>query len=145
MGWGRIGYYNNKRISHDGIQFRSKDEVHFWEYCKKKKAKGEILNFEYEPETFTLIPKFNFAGRLIRAMTYCPDFKIYHHDGTVEYIEVKGLLTPEALLKVKLFRYHLYTTDNTVKYRLLSRNLKHATIDGEWIEYEDLKKARAKK
>ncbi len=142
MGWGRIGYYNNKRISHDGIQFRSKDEVHFWEYCKKKKAKGEILNFEYEPDKFELMPSFKFCGRTIRAMTYTPDFKWYHHDGTVEYIEVKGFLTPEALLKVKLFRYHLFTTDNTVKYRLLSRNLKHATIDGEWIEYEDLKKAR---
>ena len=55
------------------------------------------------------------------------------------------MLTNEALLKTKLFRYHLFTTDNTVKYRLLSRNLKHATIDCEWIEYEDLKKARAKK
>ena len=92
-----------------------------------------------------MMPAFKFCGRSIRAMSYTPDFKWYHHDGTVEYIETKGFLTPEALLKVKLFRYHLYTTDNTVKYRLLSRNLKHATIDGEWIEYEDLKKARAKK
>ena len=91
------------------------------------------------------MPKFRFAGRLIRAITYTPDFKIYHVDGTIEYVETKGMLTNEALLKTKLFRYHLYTTDNTVKYRLLSRNLKHATIDGEWIEYEDLKKARAKK
>ena len=88
------------------------------------------------------MPSFRFGERLIRAITYCPDFKIYHNDGTIEYVEVKGMLTNEALLKTKLFRYHLYTTDNTVKYRLLSRNLKYAEIDGQWIEYENLKKKR---
>lgn len=138
----KISYYSNKRISHDGMQFRSKDEVRFWEWCKEKKAKGEITNFEYEPDKITLMPSFRFGERLIRAITYTPDFKIYHTDGTIEYIETKGRLTNEALLKVKMFRFHLYNTDNTVKYRLLSRSLKHGTIDNEWIEYEDLMKIR---
>lgn len=123
------------------MEFRSKDELHFWDYLKDKKAKGSIQNFEYEPDKFTLTPTFRFADKLIRAMTYTPDFKIYHLDGTIEYVEVKGLLTQAALLKVKLFRYYLYTKNDNTKYRLLSRNLKHATIDGQWIEYEDLKKA----
>ena len=88
------------------------------------------------------MPSFRFGERLIRAITYTPDIKIYHTDGTIEYIEIKGRLTNEALLKVKMFRFHLYNTDNTVKYRLLSRNLKHGTIDGQWIEYDDLMKKR---
>lgn len=124
------------------MQFRSNDEVKFWDWCKEKKAKGEIINFEYEPDKFELMPSFRFGERLIRAITYCPDFKIYHTDGTIEYSEIKGMLTNEALLKTKLFRFHLFNTDDTIKYRLLSRNLKHATIDNEWIEYEDLKKKR---
>lgn len=137
MGWGRISYYNNKRITHDGVSFRSKDEIFFWEYCKKKKAKGEILNFEYEPDKFELMPKFNFAGKLIHAMTYTPDFKVYHNDGTVKYYEIKGVLTSEATLKVKLFKYFLFKNNPELKYQMIKRSLKYGNIDGEFIDYDE--------
>ena len=138
-----IAYFNNKRISHDGIQFRSKDEVHFWEYLKRQKEKELIRNFEYESESFVLIPAFKFLGTTVRAITYCPDFTIYHNDGGVEYIETKGMLTNEATLKIKMFKYHLNVNLPEAKYQVLSRNLTHGDIDGEWIDYYKLKKIRA--
>ncbi len=139
-----MAQHNRKRYYCDGLEFRSTDEVRFWEWCKDKKAKGEILNFEYEPEKIEIMPKFRFHGELVRAMTYTPDFILYHNDGTKEYIEVKGFFTEQATLKVKLFKYILSNKEPGTKYRVLARNLKHANIDGEWIEYDELQKLKRK-
>ena len=139
-----MAYYNNTKYSHDGVQFRSKDEIHFWEYLKRQKAKGLIKNFEYESAVFTLMPSFKFLGSTVRAITYCPDFVVYHNDGGVEYVETKGMLTNEATLKIKMFKYHLHTTLPNANYQVLSRNLTHGNIDGEWIDYFELKKIRSK-
>jgi len=130
-------YYNNKRIHHDGIGFRSKDEIHFWNWCKNKKAKGEIINFEYEPDKFEIMPSFRFGEQLIRAISYKPDFKVYCNDGTVKYYEIKGVLTNEATLKVKLFKYFLFKNNPELKYQMIKRSLKYGNIDGEFIDYDE--------
>ena len=139
-----MNYYNNKKYYHDGMQFRSTDEVHFWNYCKRRQAEEIIQSFEYEPEKFELISKFRFQGKSYQAMTYTPDFKIYYPDGFIEYVEVKGHLTNEAKLKNKLFRWHLSNNNPKAGYIILSRSLKYGNIDNEWIEYEELQKLRKK-
>ena len=125
--------------THDGIQFRSKDEIEYYKLCLQRKARGEILNFEYEAEAFELQPKFRFMGKTVLPITYTPDFTVCHTDGTLEFVEIKGFLTNESTLKVKMFKYLIRDTGD--KYTMLSRNRKHGDADG-WIEYGELKKKR---
>ena len=128
-----------KYYTFDGINFRSNDEIHYYKYLLELKAKEKILNFEYEPEKFTLQPKFNFNGKLVLPITYTPDFILYHLDGTIEYVEIKGHLTNEATLKVKMFKYLIRNEKS--KYTMLCRNLKWGDENG-WILFNELQKKR---
>ena len=96
--------YNSKKIQVDGITFDSKDEAKYYEALKIRKAKGEILNFELQPR-FTLTNSFKKNGKTYRAITYTPDFTVYHNDGSVEYVDVKGMTTQQGELRIKLFNY----------------------------------------
>jgi hypothetical protein len=130
--------YNSKKVTHDGIEFDSKDEGLYYLYLQEKLEKKEILGFSTQPK-YILIDKFEKDGKKYRATTYTPDFRIFHKDGSHELIDVKGFSTQQGDLRRKLFdsRY-------TEKLTWVTRNLKHGDKDG-WIEYEDLKRARKKK
>ncbi|KGK88015.1 DUF1064 domain-containing protein [Clostridium sp. HMP27] len=128
--------YKSEKITIDGITFDSKDEARYYEYLKKKKAKGEILNFELQPK-YELIAKFEKFGKKYRATTYTPDFLIYHIDGTEELIDVKGFSTQQGELRKKLFD----SKYPNVKLTWVARNLKYGDEDG-WIPYEALQKKR---
>lgn len=54
---------------YDGIKFRSKLETYTY-----KKLKEAGIDAEYESTHFELIPKFEYNGEKVRAMTYLPDF-----------------------------------------------------------------------
>lgn len=129
------GKYKSEKIVVDGITFDSKDEARYYEYLKKKKAKGEILNFELQPK-YVLIPGFKKNGKTYRPMTYTPDFLIYHLDGSEELIDVKGFSTQQGEIRRKLFDYKY----PDIKLTWIARSLKYG-VDG-WIEYEELKKIR---
>lgn len=73
---------NATPTQYDGIKFRSKLEA--YTYKKLKEAK---VYAEYEPTHFELIPKFEYQGEKVRAMTYLPDFV-----GKDFIIECKGLM-----------------------------------------------------
>ncbi|WMJ81955.1 DUF1064 domain-containing protein [Clostridium sp. MB40-C1] len=127
--------YGAKKIVIDGIKFDSKDEGRYYEYLKKLKAQGEILNFELQPK-FTLIPTFKYKGKTERAATYTLDFLVYHLDGHEEYIDVKGYETQQGTFKFKLLKSQHPDMD----FKWIARNLKYGQ-DG-WIEYSELKKIR---
>lgn len=74
-----------------------------------KKA-GEIKDFK-EQEVLQLVVN----GYLV--CTYKIDFTVYHHDGTIEYIETKGYATDTWKLKWKLFEA-LYSDKPNVKLTL---------------------------
>ena len=135
------GKYNNNRITVDGIRFDSKDEARYYELLKRKKAQGEILNFELQPK-YLLQPAFNYNGKTIRAITYTADFLVYHLDGTEEVVDIKslGTATQQGLLRRKMFWFKY----PDLKLTWLCRNLKHGDENG-WIEYEELKKTRRAK
>lgn len=128
--------YKAEKINIDGITFDSKDEAKYYEYLKKRKAKGEILNFELQPK-YELIAKFKKLGKSYRAATYSPDFIIYHIDGTEELIDVKGFSTQQGELRKKLFDSKF----PELKLTWVARNLKYGDVDG-WISYEELQKKR---
>lgn len=128
--------YNSQKIIIDGIKFYSKDEGKYYQYLKERKARGEILNFELQPK-MVLLPSFKYFGKTRRAMTYTPDFLIYHLDGTEEYIDIKGMGTQQGELRRKLFEY--FNQDKKLTW--IARSLKYSATG--WINYDELKKIRA--
>ena len=98
---------------YDGITFRSKLESYTY-----KKLKEANIQTEYETNHFELIPKFEYNGEKIRAMTYKPDFVGY---GFI--IECKGMVTDSFPLRWKIFKYVLMQTNQDYKLYLV-RNQK---------------------
>lgn len=127
--------YGAKKIVVDGIKFDSKDEAAYYQYLLKQKAQGKILNFELQPK-YELQPSFKKNGKTYRAITYAPDFLIYHLDGSEELIDVKGMSTQQGEMRKKLFEYKF----PNLKLTWVARSLKYG-VDG-WIEYDELKKKR---
>ena len=97
----------------DGIKFRSKLEAYTY-----KKLKEAGIKAEYEPIHFELIPKFEYQGEKVRAMTYLPDFV-----GKDFIIECKGLITDSFPLRWKIFKYTLMKRNSNYKLYLV-RNQK---------------------
>lgn len=108
---------NAERIFYDNTQFQSRLEL----YCYKA-LKSAGLEFEYEPTSFELIPKFEYEpqcvesykkgpkwlfgdkSKVVRAMKYKPDF-VNLKDGWI--IECKGHPNESFPIKWKLFKYYL--------------------------------------
>lgn len=130
--------YNNKKTVIDGIRFDSKEEAKYYELLKRKRAEGEIQNYELQPK-YILQPSFKRDGKTIRAITYTPDFLVYHTDGTEEIIDIKGMETQQGLMRRKMF-WHKYPD---LKLTWLSRSIKWGDADG-WIDYDELKRRRKK-
>ena len=105
---------------YNGIKFRSKLET--YTYKKLKEAK---IPAEYESTHFELIPKFEYNGEKVRAMTYLPDFI-----GKDFIIECKGLIGDSFPLRWKIFKYTLMKSNSNYKLYLV-RNQKQvdAMID----------------
>ena len=98
---------------YDGIKFRSKLETYTY-----KKLKEAGIDAEYESTHFELIPKFEYNGEKVRAMTYLPDFV-----GKNFIIECKGLVTDSFPLRWKIFKYYLKQENQDYKLFLV-RNQK---------------------
>lgn len=127
--------YGAKKIVIDGITFDSKDEGKYYLYLKELKAKDKILNFERQPK-YELQPSFKKYGKTHRAITYAPDFLIYHLDGSEELIDVKGTETQQGNMRRKMFDYKY----PDLKLTWVARSLKYSLTG--WIEYDELKKIR---
>lgn len=80
------------------IYFRSGLELKYAKILQFRLEAGDILNYEYEPETFY------FEGIKRGVTNYKPDFKVYKNDGSHYYIEVKGYLDAKSKTKIKRFR-----------------------------------------
>ncbi|MZK54154.1 DUF1064 domain-containing protein [Clostridium beijerinckii] len=133
-----LSKYNSKKITVDGYTFDSMNESKYYKALLIRKSKGEIVNFEMQPK-FTLIPGFKKQGKTFKAMTYTPDFLIYHNDGSEELIDVKGFSTQQGELRYKLFNY--FYQDKKLTW--VARNLKYGDKYG-FIDYFELKKVRSK-
>jgi hypothetical protein len=127
--------YNAKKVVIDGITFDSAVESYYYEYLKELKAKEKILNFELQPK-YELISKFKKDGKQYQGIKYKADFIIYHLDGSEEVIDVKGMATPEAKMKRKLFNYKYHD----LKLTWLCRSKKYSSTG--WIEYDELEKLK---
>jgi len=75
--------------------FRSKWEMNIAKYFDWLKLKGEILEWEYESETFW----FDNIKRGVRS--YTPDFKITERNNSQHFVEVKGWMDSKSQTKLK--------------------------------------------
>ncbi len=81
--------------------FRSRWEANYAYYLEFLKSKGEIKEWEHEPETFW----FEKIKRGVRS--YLPDFRVTANDGSVTYHEVKGWMDDRSKTKIKRMKiYH---------------------------------------
>src|SRR5699024_6486395 len=87
--------YGNRAVVIDGIRFQSRAEGAYYEELKLRRAAGELV-----PPYFLLQVPFRLPGNI----TYRVDFVEFPADGTVGFIDVKGVLTKTTLNKLKQVR-----------------------------------------
>lgn len=75
--------YNAVKSNHDGITFDSKLEGSYYLYLKQLKAVGEVVQFLRQVPFYLPGPT-----------RYVVDFQVFWKDGSVEFVDVKGMETP---------------------------------------------------
>lgn len=76
--------FNAVAVEHDGIRFDSKAEGRYYMDLKLRKLAGEVVFFLRQ------VP-FHLPG----GTSYRVDFQEFHTDGTVHFVDVKGMVTKE--------------------------------------------------
>lgn len=82
--------YHAVRTEYDGIKFDSKKEAKYYLDLKLRKYAGEIIQFLRQ------VP-FHLPGNVV----YRVDFLEFHSDGSVHFVDVKGMQTKDFILKKK--------------------------------------------
>ncbi len=100
----RTSKYNAKKVEIDGIKFDSKAEGEYYLHLKQQVSERQILGFERQ-KRMLLQEGFSVEGvkGKIRPIFYVVDFIITENDGTLTYVDVKGMETDVFKLKKKLF------------------------------------------
>lgn len=100
----RTSKYNAKKVEIDGIKFDSKAEGEYYLHLKQQVTERQILGFERQ-KRMLLQEGFSVEGvkGKIRPIFYVVDFIVTENDGTITYIDVKGVETDVFKLKKKLF------------------------------------------
>lgn len=83
--------FNAIKTTHDGIKFDSKKEGKYYLELKLRVQAGEVVFFLRQ------IPFYLPGG-----VTYRVDFQEFHSDGTVHFVDVKGMRTKDFIMKKKI-------------------------------------------
>lgn len=123
--------YKARKVMVDGIEFDSQLESHYYLHLKDKWEKGEIEHFQLQPR-YILQDSFKKNGKTFRKIEYVADFEVYHLDGEVEVVDVKGFETPDFKIKRKMFEkvYEDYTLSL----------IKYVKKFGGWVTLDEWKK-----
>lgn len=117
-----------KRPDLDNRYFRSAWEANWARYLNWLVDIGEILAWEYEPDTF----EFTKIKRGTRF--YTPDFKVKEKNGSIIYYEIKGYMDQKSQTQLK--RMRKYYSQITIKvidseaYYAVARSVK--TFISNW-------------
>lgn len=82
--------YKAKRCEYDGIKFHSHKEMTYYIGLKLMIKDGDVSYFLRQ------VPIF-----LPGNVKYIVDFQVFFKDGSINYIDVKGIKTPMFILKKK--------------------------------------------
>lgn len=91
MTWRPRHKFNNIRTEADGIKFQSRKEAKFYENLKLRRLAGEIVFFLRQ------VP-LHLAG----GVRYVVDFLTFNSDGSVHFVDVKGMRTALYIAKKKM-------------------------------------------
>lgn len=83
--------YNAKATVVDGMRFDSKKEATYYSELKIRVGAGKVLMFLRQ------VP-FHLPG----GVRYVVDFQEFHADGTIHFIDVKGMQTADFKMKKKM-------------------------------------------
>jgi len=75
----------------DGIRFDSKKEARYYVNLKLRVKAGEVVFFLRQTP-------FHLPG----GVTYRVDFQEFHADGTIHFVDVKGMKTKDFIMKKKM-------------------------------------------
>lgn len=93
--------YHARRVKRDGMTFDSAAEYDRWRELLLMQRAGAITGLVRQVR-FELIPSQRVDGKLVeRGVSYIADFA-YHRDGELVVEDVKGVRTPEYIIKRKL-------------------------------------------
>ena len=131
----KTGKYNAIKCTIDEMLFDSVMEAQF--YCEliRQKHDKEIKDFVVKP-TYELQEHFKKNGRMVRAITYTPDFEIVNLDGIHDAIDIKGRKTDVFALKQKLFDFKF----PGIKLLCIRRSEK----ENRWYDIDAEKKTKKK-
>lgn len=124
--------YGAKKCEVHGIVFDSTMEAEFYLTLFERYDSPDV---RLQPN-FELQPSFKYQGETIQAITYQADFMF---NGIV--YEVKGFMTHDAAMKLKMFKYKNPELIIKVITKSPKKYLNHALI-GEFIEVDVLKRLR---
>jgi protein associated with RNAse G/E len=97
--------YGNKKLVIDGVKFDSKLEYYCYGYLN---LIGVDFDFQHK---ITLIDKFRFNDKGVRATTLTVDFVVRKNEKTY-YVDTKGFATEVSKLKYKMLRHKLKDEEN---------------------------------
>lgn len=83
--------YNAVKTEADGFKFDSKLEERYYQNLKIRQRVGEIVQFLRQ------VP-FHLPGN----SKYVVDFVEFHADGTVHFVDTKGMMLQESINKIKM-------------------------------------------
>ena len=118
-GWREVG---DKRH-----YFRSRWEANYARYLEWLKERGDIVDWEYEPETFW----FDGIKRGVRS--YLPDFRVHELDGSKPLHEVKGWMDARSKTTLKrMAKYHPAERIILIREREYKAICRFSGLIGDW-------------
>ena len=127
--------YKNKQVEVDGIIFDSGLESQYYLHLKQLQEQGIVKFFEMQ-KTYLLLEGYSIEGKKRQSIKFTPDFIVHYADDTIRVIDIKGsemAISRDFPLRKKMFE---------CRYQIPLDVIMWSSIDGGWIEYEALKKAR---
>ncbi|PEJ46945.1 hypothetical protein CN692_25515 [Bacillus sp. AFS002410] len=118
--------YGAKKVVIDNIKFASKIEGDYYLHLKQLQEKCKILSFIIQPK-YELQSKFEKNGKKWHAINYIADFEVTHLDGTVDVIDIKGMVLEAFKIKQKLFEYKY--PDYTIKLLTYTKKFGWETLE----------------
>lgn len=116
---------------------RSSWEANICAYLQFLKDNKEILEWEYEVETFW----FDKIKRGVRS--YKPDFKITDKDSSVYFIEVKGWMDDKSKTKLKrMKKYHPLVRIDLLDQKRYTAIKKQSGLIKEWGQLDNIDKTQ---
>ncbi len=124
----RKSKYNNVSSCYNGYYYQSKFEASYAQELDLRIKCKDIKKWERQ----VVIPIY-LHGKLIT--NYKMDFKVYHNDGSIEYVETKGLADYAFMLRWKMVEAVINATEPGSRLTIVKQqsgwtknNFKHKKI-----------------